>query len=68
MVLMSELFEVVSADTVDLVCFPLLFFTSTSWVAAWEAGIFPAVFRVRRAAATLDGALNFSSHGCLLSE
>jgi hypothetical protein len=36
---------------------PLLFFASTSWVAAWEAGIFPTVCRMRRAAATLDGAL-----------
>jgi hypothetical protein len=54
---MSELFEVVSADTADLVRFPLLFFTSASWVTAWEAGIFPAVCRVRCAAATLDGAL-----------
>jgi hypothetical protein len=48
---------VVSADTVDLVCFPLLFFASAIWVAAWEAGIFPAVCRVRRGAATLDGVL-----------
>jgi hypothetical protein len=56
MVSTSELFEVVSPDTTDLVRFPLLFFASASWVAAWEAGIFPVVYRVRRAAATLDGA------------
>jgi hypothetical protein len=52
-----ELTMVVSADTMDLVHFPLLFFTSTIWVVAWEAGILPAVCRVRRAATTLDGAL-----------
>jgi hypothetical protein len=57
MVSMSEVFVAVSADTVDLVCFPLLFLASVSWVAALEAGIFPAVCRVRRAAATVDGAL-----------
>jgi hypothetical protein len=57
MVSTSELFVVVSADTVDLVYFPLLFFASASWVAAWEVGIFPVVCRVRRAAATLNGAL-----------
>jgi hypothetical protein len=48
---------VVSVDTVDLVRFPLLFFASAIWVVAWEAGIFPAICRVRRGAATLDGAL-----------
>jgi hypothetical protein len=47
MVSTSELVVVVSADTADLVRFPLLFFTSAIWVAAWEAGIFPAVCRVR---------------------
>jgi hypothetical protein len=57
MVSMSELFEVVSADTADLVCFPLLFFASASCVTAWEAGIFPGVCRVCRAAATQDGAM-----------
>jgi hypothetical protein len=46
MVSTSELVVVVSADTADLVRFPLLFFTSAIWVAAWEAGIFPAVCRV----------------------
>jgi hypothetical protein len=56
MVSMSELFMVVFADTADLVRFPLLF-TFASWVMAWEAGIFPTVYRVRRASATLDGAL-----------
>jgi hypothetical protein len=30
-----ELTVVVSADTTDLVRFPLLFFTSAIWVAAW---------------------------------
>jgi hypothetical protein len=48
---------VVFVDTVDLVRFPLLFFASAIWVAAWEAGILPVVCRVRRGAATLDGAL-----------
>jgi hypothetical protein len=57
MVSTSELTVVVSADTADLVRFPLLFFASATWVAAWEAGIFPAACRVRRGAATLDGAL-----------
>jgi hypothetical protein len=57
MVLMLELHVVVSADTADIVRFPLLFFACATWVAAWEAGIFPAVCRVRRGAATLDGAL-----------
>jgi hypothetical protein len=57
MVSTSKLFVVVSADTVDLVYSPLLFFASASWVAAWEVGIFPAVCHVRRVAATLDGAL-----------
>jgi hypothetical protein len=57
MVSMSELFEVVFADTADLVHFPLLFFTSASWVAAWEVEIFPAVCRVRHAVVTLDVAL-----------
>jgi hypothetical protein len=42
---------------VDLVRFPLLFFTSATWVVAWEAGIFPIVCRVRCGAATLDGPL-----------
>jgi hypothetical protein len=57
MVLTSELFVVVSTYTVDLVCFPLLFFASATWAAAWEAGIFPVICRVRRGAATLDGPL-----------
>jgi hypothetical protein len=48
---------VVSAGTTDLVRSPLLFFASAVWVAACEAGIFPAVCRVRHGAATLDGAL-----------
>jgi hypothetical protein len=56
MVSMSEQIVVVSIDTTDLVRFPLLFFTSAIWVAAWEAGIFPAVCRVRGGAVTLDGA------------
>jgi hypothetical protein len=47
-----------SADTVDLVRFPLLFFASAIWFTAWEAGIFPVVCRVRCGAATLDGALH----------
>jgi hypothetical protein len=54
---MSELIVVVSADTADLVRFPLLFFAFAMWVAVWEAGILPAVCRVRRGAATFDGAL-----------
>jgi hypothetical protein len=54
---MSELTVVVSVDTADLVRFPLLFFASAIWVAAWEVGIFSDVCRVRRSAATLDGAL-----------
>jgi hypothetical protein len=57
MVSTSELFEVVSVNTTDLVRFPLLFFASASWVAAWEAVIFPVVCRVRHATATLDGGL-----------
>jgi hypothetical protein len=55
MVSTSELFVVVSADTANLVRFPLLFFTSATWVAAWEAGIFLVVCRVHRGAVTLDG-------------
>jgi hypothetical protein len=47
MVSMSELAVMVSADTADLVRFPLLFFTSAIWVAAWEVGILPTVCRVR---------------------
>jgi hypothetical protein len=47
---------VVSADTVDLVRFPLLFFSSAILVTDREAGIFPAVCRVHRGAATLDRA------------
>jgi hypothetical protein len=66
MVSTSELFEVVSADIADLVRFPLLFFTSTSWVAALEAGIFPAVCHVHCAAATLDGALRDVAGASLL--
>jgi hypothetical protein len=54
MVLTLELFVVVSADTAELVRLLLLFFTSTTWAAAWEASIFPAVCRVRHGAATLD--------------
>jgi hypothetical protein len=50
---MSEPFVVVSADTVDLVPFPLLFFVS----ATWEVGIFPAACRERRGVATLEGLL-----------
>jgi hypothetical protein len=57
MVSTSELFVVVSTDTADLVRFPLLFFASATWAAAWEAGIFTAVCRVCRGAATLDGPL-----------
>jgi hypothetical protein len=57
MVLTSKLLVAVSSDTTDLVHFPLLFFTSASWVAAWEAGIFLAVYRMRHVAATLDGSL-----------
>jgi hypothetical protein len=57
MVSTSELAMVVSVDNVDLVHFPLLFFASAIWVAAWEVGILPVVCRVRRGAATLDGAL-----------
>jgi hypothetical protein len=54
---MSELFVVVSADTVDLVPFPLLFFVSATWVVTWEVGIFPAACRERRGVATLEGLL-----------
>jgi hypothetical protein len=54
---MSELIVVLSAETADLVRFPLLFFTSATWTAAREAGIFPTVCRVRRGTTTLDGAL-----------
>jgi hypothetical protein len=57
MVSTSELAVVVSVDTANLVHFPLLFFSSVIWVAAWEVGILPTVCRVRRGAATLDGAL-----------
>jgi hypothetical protein len=57
MVSTSELILVVSADTADLVRFPLLFFASATWAVAWEAGIFPVVCRVRHGAATLDGPL-----------
>jgi hypothetical protein len=57
MVSTSKVAVVVSADTAHLVRFPLLVFTSAIWVAAWEAGILPAVCRVRRGAATLDDAL-----------
>jgi hypothetical protein len=55
MVLTSKLIVVVSADIVDLVCFR--FFAFATWVAPWEAGIFPAVCRVRRDVATLDVAV-----------
>jgi ABC-type uncharacterized transport system permease subunit len=55
MVSTSKLVVVVSADTTDLVRFPLLFFASAILGAAWEAGIFPAVCRVRCGVATLDG-------------
>jgi hypothetical protein len=65
MVLMSELMLAVSADTADLVRFPLLFFASVTWVATWEAGIFPAVCRVRHDAATLDGALRDAAEASL---
>jgi hypothetical protein len=58
MVSMSELIVVVSADTVDLVCFLFFFFTFAPCVAAREAEIFPAVCRVRRGAATLEVALH----------
>jgi hypothetical protein len=57
MVWTSELLVVVSADTTDLVCFPLLFFTSATCAAVREVGIFPAVYRVRCGAMTLDGPL-----------
>jgi hypothetical protein len=49
MVSTLELVVVVSTDTADLVRFPLLFFTYVIRVAAWEAGIFPAVCRMRHA-------------------
>jgi hypothetical protein len=58
MVSMSELTVVVSVDTADLVRFPLLFFASPIWVAAWEVGIFHVVRRVRRGTTTLDGDLH----------
>jgi hypothetical protein len=58
MVSMLELIVVVSPDTADLVLFPLLFLASAIWVAAWEAGILPAVCCVRHGAATLDGSLH----------
>jgi hypothetical protein len=54
---MLKLFVVVSTDTADLIHFPLLFVASATWVAPWEVGIFPVVWRVRRGAATLDGPL-----------
>jgi hypothetical protein len=57
MVSTSELIMVVSADTANMVRFPLLFSASAIWAATWEAGILHAVCRVRRDAATLDGAL-----------
>jgi hypothetical protein len=57
MVSMSELLVVVSANTADLVHFPLILFASSTWVVAWEVGIFPAVCHVRRGAATLEGPL-----------
>jgi hypothetical protein len=57
MVSTSELIMVVSANTADLVRFRFFFFASAAWVAAREAEIFPAVYRIRRGAATLDGAL-----------
>jgi hypothetical protein len=61
MVSTSELTMVVSTDTVDLVRFHFFFFTSAVWVAAMEAAAreadtFPAVYRVRHGAATLNGA------------
>jgi hypothetical protein len=57
MVLTSKLIVVVSTDNADLVRFLFLFFASVPWVAAWEADIFPAVYRIHHDAATLDGAL-----------
>jgi ABC-type uncharacterized transport system permease subunit len=67
---------VVSTDTVDLVrffffFFFFFFFSSTVWVAemeaaAREADTLPAVCRIRRGAATLDGALHDVA-GALLS-
>jgi hypothetical protein len=57
MVSVSEVIVVVYADTADQVRFLFLFFPYEAWVTAWEAGIFPAVCRVRRGAVTLDGAL-----------
>jgi hypothetical protein len=39
MVSTSEQTVVVSTDTVNLVRFPLRFFTSATWVATWEAGM-----------------------------
>jgi hypothetical protein len=64
MVSMLELTVAVSTDTVDLVRFLFFFFfASAVWVVVMEAAVreadtFPAVCRVRRGAATLDGALN----------
>jgi hypothetical protein len=57
MVSMSEMIMVVSADTADMVRFVLFFFAFATRVAAREADIFPAVYRVCRGAVTLDGAL-----------
>jgi hypothetical protein len=42
MISASELIVVVSANTAELVHFPLLFFASATWVPAWEAGAKPA--------------------------
>jgi hypothetical protein len=66
MVSTSKLLVVVSADTTDIVRFPLLFFASAAWVAAWETGIFPAVYRMRRGATTLDDALHDEIEASLL--
>jgi hypothetical protein len=62
MVSTPELTMVVSTNIVDLVCFRFFFFASAVWVAAVvavarEADIFPITRRVRRSAATLNGAL-----------
>jgi hypothetical protein len=65
MVSMSELIVAVYAGTADLVRFPLLFLASATWVATWEAGIFPAVCCVRRDATTLDGALRDTAEASL---
>jgi hypothetical protein len=59
--LTPKLIVVMSIDTVDLVYF-LLFFASAVWIAtmvvvAREVDIFPAICRVCRGVATMDGTL-----------